>query len=199
MKHNRKWLNLIAGLCITLFSSLLFAASVASFPAAVQLVGKDDPVTTSNIFQKRPVFLLVSSHATADLIKAVPAAWLDQGITIPADQFVSVAAVSKAPWLVKKLFIGSGLSSLVEERTALVGKKISGINNSPVIVDLDGDMASALELDDLGKKGYAIFIINQAGEIKPLLREVLTDDSDADINAAAKKIVHAVKPHFGAQ
>ncbi len=197
MNHNHKWLNLVAGLCLALFSSLLFAVSVASFPATVQLVGKDDPVTTSKIFQKRPVFLLVSSHATADLIKAVPAAWLDKGLTVPAEQFVSVAAVSKAPWLVKKLFIGSGLSRLVEERTTLVGEKISGIENSPVIVDLDGDMVSALGLNDLSKKGYATYIINQAGEVKPLLRAVLTDDSDADINAAAKRIVQAVSPHFG--
>jgi len=199
MHSHHKWLNLIAGLCFTLLSSATLAASVNSFPATVQLVGRDNPVTTATILQKRPVFLLVCSHATADLIKAVPAAWLEQGLKIPADQFVSVAAVSKAPWLVKKLFIGSGLSSLVEERTAMIGEKIPGIKDSPVIVDMEGDMASALQLNDLSKTEFASFIINQAGEVKPLLRAELLDDSDAGINAAANNIVQAAEPHFGAK
>ncbi len=199
MYSNHKWLNLIAGLCLTAFSTALFATSVSSFPATAQLVGKDDPTNISKLFQKRPVFLLVNSHSTADLIKAVPVAWLDQGLNISADQLVSVAAVSKAPWLVKKLFIGSGLTKLVEERTKLVGDKIPGIQNSAVIVDLEGDMVSALQLNDLGKKEYAAFIINQAGEVHSLIRAELLDDSDAGINAAAKKIVEAVQPHFGAK
>jgi len=199
MHSNHKWLNLIIGLCLIIFSTTLLATSVSGFPASVELVGKDDPATTSTLFQKRPVFLLVNSHSTADLIKAVPAAWLNQGLTISADQFVSVAAVSKAPWLVKKLFIGSGLTKLVEERTKLVGSKIPGIQHSAVIVDLEGDMVSALQLNDLGKKEYAAFIINQAGELQPILRAELLDDSDADIHAAAKKIVEAVQPYFGAK
>ncbi len=199
MYSNYKWLNFIIGLCLILFSTTLFAASVNNFPTRVELVGQDDPVTTSKLFQKRPVFLLVNSHSTADLIKAVPVAWLNQGLTISADQFVSVAAVSKAPWLVKKLFIGSGLAKLVEERTKRVGSKIPGIQDSAVIVDLEGDMVSALQLKDLGKKEYAAFIVNQTGELHLLLRAELLDDSDADINAAAKKIVAAVQPHFGAK
>lgn len=197
MYRNHRWLSLIAGLYFTLLSSALSAASITHFPTTVQLVGKDDPISTSKILHKRPIFLLVCSHATADLIKAVPAAWLNQGLKIPADQFISVAAVSKAPWLVKKLFIGSGLSSLVEERTELVGNRIPGIKDSPVIVDLDGDMVSALQLNDLGKKEYAIFLINQAGEVQPLLRAELLDDSDTGIDLVAKKITQAVKPHFG--
>ena len=197
MRKNCRRLNLITGICLVVFSFPLLSIAVGGFPPFVQLVGKDDPVAISDVIQKRPVFLLVSSHSTADLLKAVPAAWLDQGWTITADQFVSVAAVSKAPWLVKKLFIGSGLRNLVEERPELLGNKIPNIKDSPVIVDLDGDMVAALQLNDLGKTEYATFIIDEAGEIHPLLRSELQDDSEAGINSAAQKIIQAAGPHFG--
>jgi len=199
MHNNHRWLRLIAGLSFTVLSFTAFAVSTSDFPPTAQLVGRDNPITTSAVFQTRPVFLLVSSHSTADLLKAVPVAWLDQGLNIPANRFVSVAAVSKAPWLVKKLFIGSGLSRLVGERTELLEAKIPEIKDSPVIIDMEGEMVAALQLDDLGKTEYAIFIINQAGEVQPLLRSKLLDDSEAGIESAARKIVQAAKPHFMTQ
>ncbi len=197
MHSNRIGLNFIAGFCLTVLSFAACAATTGDLPPSVQLVGRDDPAATAEVLGRRPVFLLVSSHATADLLKAVPAAWLDQGWTIPADQFVAVAAVSKAPWLVKKLFIGSGLRKLVAERTELLGDRLPGIGDSPVIVDMEGDMVAALRLGDFGKTEYAVFIIDKAGEIRSLIRSELADDSEAGINAAARKIVQAAAPHLG--
>jgi len=165
------------------------APSVDTLPSPVQLVGQKDPVATSGLTHNRPILLLACSHATASLLKEVPAAWLERGWTIPANRFIGIASVSKAPWLVKKLFIGSGLEKLVTERREEVSKQIPDIDTSPVIVDMDGEMASSLKLNDMGKNGYVAFIIDSAGSIHQLVNAVLEDDSEQAINTAASKIV----------
>ena len=168
--------------CVTLLSSVFSleaqALSVSDLPEKVLLTGVGEPVPLKNIVVKTPLLVVVGSHKTISLLEALPFHWQARGWKLAPEQFLGVAAVSKAPWFVKTLFLRGSLTEAKRERDEQVAGLILGLERSKIIVDLEGDVATGLGVGDLGKGGYAAFILDGEGTITPLIRSEIPEGGE---------------------
>jgi hypothetical protein len=176
---------------VPIFSSGAKAASLADLPPKVLLAGVDDPVATGELLTVRPLLVVVGSHKTVGLLDRLPLRWLARGWALQPEQFLGVAAVSKAPWLVKVFLLRGSLTQAKKDRDELAAGKIPGLERSEVIIDQDGEMVKALGLADLGKRGYAAFVIDGSDTIESIVRAELPDGVDEEQNliGAADRIL----------
>ncbi len=187
-----KTLLLLMCIAIALSVGSVSATSLSTLPEKVKLVGVAEPSSLAPLVRQRPLLIIVTSHATSEIMIETPAQLAERGMALHGEQVLSVAAVANAPWLVKKLFIGSGLQDLIDERNARLRDSVPDIERSPVVVDFEGEMAAALKVSDLGKMGYAAFIIQDGDDITRILEGRVENDSESEITAASGLIAGAV-------
>jgi hypothetical protein len=156
-----------------LFASAVMALDISALPEAVQMIGKEKEIPFENIIRKKPVLIVVGSHDSLVIVQEIPLVWHEKNFSISPEQFISVAAVSKAPWPIKKWIIPGKLEELKEKRDEKLEEIIPDIERSPLLLDFNGDIAKALQADNLGKNGFAAFVIAQSGEIKEVYRGVI--------------------------
>ncbi len=187
-----KTLLLLTCIAIALSVGSVSAAPLSTLPQKVKLVGVEEPSSLAPLVRQRPLLIIVTSHATSEIMIETPARLAERGMALHGEQLLSVAAVANAPWLVKKLFIGSGLQDLIDERNTRLKDSVPDIEQSPVVVDFEGEMAAALKVSDLGKMGYAAFIIQDGDDITRILEGRVKNDSASEIAAASGLIAGAV-------
>ncbi|MBF0107789.1 MAG: hypothetical protein HQL76_01250 [Magnetococcales bacterium] len=163
---------------------------IRDLPEKVELAGFGDTGTMADLLRKTPVLIVVGSHSTFPLLKELPFRWVARGWKIDPEQFVAVAAVGNAPWLVKKLLVTSSLRQIKEERDARGRGIIPNLERSQVIVDREGTLAGALGIaapgNPLGKNGYAAYIVAPDGTISLLLQSSLPEKEESEI-----ELIHA--------
>ena len=169
---------LFLSLFILLFTKNVKALDITVLPETVQMIGEEEKTRFNNIIRKKPVLIVVGSHNSLVIVQEIPLLWHERGFSISPEQFISVAAVSRAPWPVKKWIIPGKLEELKEERDEKLEKIIPEIERSPLLLDFDGAIAKALQADNLGKSGFAAFVIVQSGEIKEVYRGTIRADND---------------------
>ncbi|MBF0630182.1 MAG: hypothetical protein HQL89_04235 [Magnetococcales bacterium] len=158
-----------------------WGVEIRDLPEKVELAGFGDVSTLANLLQKRPVLIVVGSHATFPLLEELPFRWHARHWTMAPEQFLGVAAVNKAPWLVKKLLATSSLRQIKEERDIRARGIIDNLDRSQVVVDRGGDMVAALHVEDLGKKGYAAFMVDRDGSVHRLFQAELPGKEEAKV------------------
>jgi hypothetical protein len=199
MKKSVKKFSWLLSILLLTVSTGAYGKNLADLPEKVLLTGVGDKVLLKDFTQIRPLLVVVGSHDTIPLIELLPFKWHDRGWKLAPKQFLGVAAVSKAPWLVKTLFIRGTLTQAKGERDKRAAKIIPGLEWSTIVVDLEGEMATALGVDKQGKRGYAAFVIEPSGTVLPLIKSQLDegDDEVENLDKAAQKILDIGEGYFG--
>ncbi len=193
MYAKRFFYLLTAGIALLLCGfGLAETIPLSTLPETVTLVGASKTLPLEPLLRKRPLLILVASHATSNVLIEAPEQLTRQGTVLHGEQILEVAAVADAPWLVKKLFIGAGLQDLLEQRNTRLRDSVPDIDHSAIVIDLDGDMATALKANDLGKMGYAAFLVREGDALELAYQGAIQDDSEIEINTAATHIADAV-------
>jgi hypothetical protein len=183
-------------LCIFQHNSV-WAVSLSDLPNKILLSGVDEPYPTSDLFNKTPVLIVVGSHSTTPLFTEVPYTWKARNLPIMPKQFLSIAAVHKAPWFVK-IFLRGNIQSAKEKRDEQSQKYITNLEQSSIIVDLDGKTSKALGVANLTKNEYAAFVLNDEKHIKLLVRaKIATKSGDEhEFQKAAEHILNKAQVFF---
>ncbi len=183
-------------LCIFQYDNVL-AISLSDLPNKVLLSGVDKPYPTSNLFNKKPVLIVVGSHSTTPLFTKVPYTWKARNLPIMPKQFLSVAAVQKAPWFVK-IFLRGKIQNAKEKRDEEGKKYIPNLEKSSIIIDIEGTTSKALGVANLAKNEYAAFVLNKEHQIQLLVRANIAnkDGNDREFQQAAKDIIDKAQLYF---
>ncbi|MBF0194708.1 MAG: hypothetical protein HQL71_09115 [Magnetococcales bacterium] len=178
-------------------TSNAWAISLSDLPSKVLLSASDKPRLTSDIFSRTPVLIVVGSHSTTPLFTKIPLTWKARNLPILPKQFISVAAVHKAPWFVK-LFLRGTIHSAKEKRDEENQKIIPNLVQSSIIVDIDGETAKALAVANLTKNEYAAFVLNNKNQILLLHRANIANENgkDHDFQLAADNILDKAQQFF---
>ncbi|MBF0383126.1 MAG: hypothetical protein HQL69_19055 [Magnetococcales bacterium] len=174
----------------TLQHNSVWAASLSDLPERVVLSSEDDPYPTSALFSKKPVLIIVGSHSTTPLFTQLPYALKARNLPIVSKQFLSVAAVQKAPWFVK-LFIKGKIASEKQKRDKQGASKIADLNQSKIIVDTKGETTKALGVANLAKNEYAAFVMDKKQNIQLLVRDtiVIAGNDESEYQKIAEYII----------
>lgn len=176
------------------------ALEVAALPRQVRVVGSEDPVATASLFPVKPVLLVVVFHHTLPLLEELPFLWQARGWTLDPQQLVGVAAVHKAPSLVKSLFIPGTLAQLQDRRRERGGDRLPGLERSPIVIDLEGETARALGVAELGKGSHAAFVLDRRGQLSEVVRvaEIAEGELTPEgLATAGRQILDAAAPLLG--
>ncbi|MBF0444216.1 MAG: hypothetical protein HQL68_01400 [Magnetococcales bacterium] len=175
----------------------VLAISLTDLPDKVLLSGVDEPYPTSDLFNKKPVLIVVGSHSTTPLFTKVPYTWKARNLPILPKQFLSVAAVHKAPWFVK-IFLRGQIHNGKEKRDEEGVKYIPNLEQSSIIIDIDGDTSKALSVANLTKNEYAAFVLNNEQQIQLLIRDKIAfkDGDDRELQQAAEDIIDNAQLFF---
>ena len=153
---------------------------LSSLPPKVLVAGNEDEVSIQSVIKKKPVLIVVGSHDSLVIVNELPKAWLKKGWSIEAEQFISVAAVSRAPWPIRKWIIPSKLKELKEKRDNALSEQIPDIYKSPLIIDFDGSFIKALGINKIGKADFAAFVIINDGTIKEIYKNAISANSGSE-------------------
>ena len=167
-------------LIIFLLPKTAVLTTLSSLPEKVHIAGSNDEVSIQSIIKKKPVLIVVGSRDSLVIVNELPQTWLKKGWSIEAEQFVSIAAVSNAPWPIKKWIIPGKLEELKEKRDKALIEKIPDINNSPIILDFDGAFIKALGVNKIGKTDFAAFVIINDGTVKEVYKSRINADSGSE-------------------
>ena len=135
-----------------------------SLPAKYELVGKDNEIKKESLFEKNKKYLIiVGNHDSLAVVKDLSKLYK---LNIP---YVMVANISAAPWFVKKMFIPGKLEELNEG------------TNIPMIFDMDGNMAKALNVTDNSKTKFFAYLLTEVGTVTKIYegsikKDLLQDD-----------------------
>ncbi|XOB60946.1 hypothetical protein ACMC56_10050 [Campylobacterota bacterium DY0563] len=149
-----------------------------SLPAKYELVGKDNEIKKESLFEKNKKYLIiVGNHDSLAVVKDLSKLYK---LNIP---YVMVANISAAPWFVKKMFIPGKLEELNEG------------TNIPMIFDMDGNMAKALNVTDNSKTKFFAYILTEVGTISKIY-EGNVKEGALDGTMSKEEIENTLKPLY---
>ncbi|WP_320034235.1 hypothetical protein [Halarcobacter sp.] len=149
-----------------------------SLPAKYELVGKDNEIKKESLFEKNKKYLIiVGNHDSLAVVKDLSKLYK---LNIP---YVMVANISAAPWFVKKMFIPGKLEELNEG------------TNIPMIFDMDGNMAKALNVTDNSKTKFFAYLLTEVGTVTKIY-EGSVKEGALDGTMSKEEIENTLKPLY---
>ncbi len=142
-----------------------------ALPKTYELVGEKNTISKESLFNKnKKTLIIVGNHDSLAVVKDFSKYFK---LELP---YVLVANVSSAPWFVKKMFILNKLEELNQG------------TDVPMIYDFDGDMVSALKVQDNSNTSFLAYLLTEDGIISEIYHGSVKEGAlDGSMNEAEKK------------